>query len=377
MQHQARHPFFLGRLRTTLPGEQLKAAAGGFGIGRKDIILRACRPIKADAPQHSGKDWWAGFKARHPELSLRKPEALSTSRSWLMNQITISRYFSDVGDILARLNIIGTPERVWNADEVNKRLEHCPTIVVARNSLGLLKCSWTGNAPSAHHKRIDQKSTKRIQHCRGGARCCLDVPVQGMDGGCPRSRVVQERLPCQLWPTQAPTSASGQPLVPRSSGPKEEDIHIFTFVPPHDSAIVPFHDSAAILSLVPATITALPSAKVSSPQPDLEINAQDILKSLAAGGEDLSGDWNADMNTLFDLPPPPIKETKKKKGLTSHRLLTSDQIIEEKKQQLEERERKLKEKEERKRKRDEKKALKMKTAKVLSSCPPKSCNMSR
>ena len=96
---------------------------------------------------------------------------------------------------------------------------------------------------------------------------------------------------------------------------------------------------------------------------------------MAAGGEVLSGDWNEDINTLFDLPPPPIKETKKTNGLTSHQLLTSDQIIKEKKQQLEERERKLKEKEERKRKQDEKKALKMKTAKVLTSCPPKSCDI--
>ena len=48
-----------------------------------------------------------------------------------MDPMTISRYLADLGDILTRLNIIGTLKRIWNADEVNKRLEHRPTTVVA------------------------------------------------------------------------------------------------------------------------------------------------------------------------------------------------------------------------------------------------------
>ena len=610
-----------------LASRATQAAAGGFGIGRKDIILRAAvlsKRMRINTPFRDGipgKDWWAGFKARHPELSLRKPEALSTSRSRLMNPITISRYFADLGDILTRLNVIGTPERIWNADEVNKRLEHRPTTVVARKgsrgipgrvscsreSVTVLACSNAAGLVMPPLHIIKGKTRKALnayntaEGVQGAAwtyqskawmedvlgvewfrnvflaNCGPQRPqlllldshsshevlgllekakeedihiftfpphtthyLQPLDRSCfgplsakynqvcsihlakdPCNEVTKRSFPglfAKAWdlamtpanvkagfaasgiypfnPAAVPSSAYS-PSVPfdtfRSdkSNPLSPDSAIIpsldsiivpshdsatvdsvivpshdsaiipsldsiivpshdsatvdsvivpshdsaiipsldsiivpshdsatvdsVIVPSHDSAIilsldsviVPSHDSATvpvldlaivpspdsatvpllnsatapllnsatILSLVPETISALPSAKVSLPQQASAINAQDILQSLAAGGKVLSGDWNEDINTLFDLPPPPIKETKKKKGLTSHRLLTSDQIIKEKKQQLEERERKLKEKEERKRKRDEKKALKMKTAKVLTSCPPKSCNI--
>lgn len=42
-----------------------------------------------------GKDWLAGFMKRHPTLSIRKPEKLSTTRARLTNP-EITKYFHDL-----------------------------------------------------------------------------------------------------------------------------------------------------------------------------------------------------------------------------------------------------------------------------------------
>ena len=73
-----------------------------------------------------GKDWFEGFKKRHPELVMRKPEPLSTSRSRLMNTHVTNRYFEDLSKTLTDLGLAHKPKCIWNMDETSVSFEHTP-----------------------------------------------------------------------------------------------------------------------------------------------------------------------------------------------------------------------------------------------------------
>ena len=80
-----RRPTMPPEVEDRMADQVAKAASAGFGIGPKRVMLRAssiCHGLNISTPFRdgvAGKGWWRGFKSRHPELALRKPEALSTS----------------------------------------------------------------------------------------------------------------------------------------------------------------------------------------------------------------------------------------------------------------------------------------------------------
>ncbi|KAJ8310346.1 hypothetical protein KUTeg_012211 [Tegillarca granosa] len=69
------------------------------------------------------KEWFYGFKNRNPAVVTRTHEPLSESRSKLMNKTVISNYFKDLGKILGDLNLMYAPDRIWNMNEKNVRLD--------------------------------------------------------------------------------------------------------------------------------------------------------------------------------------------------------------------------------------------------------------
>ena len=66
-----------------------------------------------------GKERWAGLKARHPELTLKRQGQLSTARSKAMNPNSCWAYFQDVQRQFSSLN----PSCIWNIDETSMCLE--------------------------------------------------------------------------------------------------------------------------------------------------------------------------------------------------------------------------------------------------------------
>lgn len=116
----------------------LQAAEQGFGVTRQQLLYkvgRMCKDIGLKTPFSGGipgKFWWEGFKQRHPEVTLRTPEALSTSRARCMNPVVVGRYFIDLDKLLKENGIMEKPHLIWNADETGIQFCHRPVKVCAR-----------------------------------------------------------------------------------------------------------------------------------------------------------------------------------------------------------------------------------------------------
>jgi hypothetical protein len=71
-------------------------------LGKIVKALKLKTPFRGGVP---GKDWFAGFQKRHPELALRKPEASSTQRLRAINTSIVGDHFSQLNDVLCSPDI--------------------------------------------------------------------------------------------------------------------------------------------------------------------------------------------------------------------------------------------------------------------------------
>lgn len=67
--------------------------------------------------QMAGIDWLRGFRERHPELSLRKPEACSLARATAFNKETVSIFFENLENVIKRHQAFSDGTRIFNLDE--------------------------------------------------------------------------------------------------------------------------------------------------------------------------------------------------------------------------------------------------------------------
>ncbi|XP_046660673.1 uncharacterized protein LOC124358492 [Homalodisca vitripennis] len=63
----------------------------------------------------AGLDWVAGFRDRHPEISLRKPEQTSAARAQAFNKHNVTRFFNILKDVQEKQ--FHPAHRVFNVDE--------------------------------------------------------------------------------------------------------------------------------------------------------------------------------------------------------------------------------------------------------------------
>ena len=94
-----------------------------FGLTTTDIRrlafdmaerLRLKYPFNTSSRQ-AGKDWLSGFLKRHPELTIRVPEATSMSRAVGFNRPKVDQFFTVYEEVLSK-NAYG-PQSIWNMDE--------------------------------------------------------------------------------------------------------------------------------------------------------------------------------------------------------------------------------------------------------------------
>ena len=110
-----------------------------FGLTPELLLVLAFDIAKANhfdasfnsANQKAGKDWLAAFLKRHPELSIRQPEATSLNRATGFNKVYVNRFFNLLKFILEK-NLI-TPNIFYNVHETGITCVQKPGKVIAKN----------------------------------------------------------------------------------------------------------------------------------------------------------------------------------------------------------------------------------------------------
>jgi hypothetical protein len=101
-------------------------------------------PNSWKANKNAGKDWLYGFMRRHPDLSIRKPQATSLSRATSFNVHNVSAFFDNVEEVISR-GI--TTDRFWNCDESGFTTVQRPTRIIAskgRKQIGAVTSAERG-----------------------------------------------------------------------------------------------------------------------------------------------------------------------------------------------------------------------------------------
>lgn len=69
----------------------------------------------SDEKKMAGKDWIAGFKKRHPNITLRRPEATSLARSQGFNKLNVKKFLDILKTVLDEHQF--PAHRIFNCDE--------------------------------------------------------------------------------------------------------------------------------------------------------------------------------------------------------------------------------------------------------------------
>ena len=95
----------------------LDMADMGYGLTIEDIKVVAYCIAASSGRSHpfkqgsAGRDWYEGFLRRHPQLSLRKPEALSYAKAKNANVKMVEDFYAKLAAVCAHLNILSNPCR--------------------------------------------------------------------------------------------------------------------------------------------------------------------------------------------------------------------------------------------------------------------------
>lgn len=80
----------------------------------------------------AGYDWLTSFLRRHPELAIRKAEALSRNRSFSMAKNIVTNYFELLASTMEEHQLFDKPACVYNMDETGLQLNNRPGEVIAK-----------------------------------------------------------------------------------------------------------------------------------------------------------------------------------------------------------------------------------------------------
>lgn len=117
----------------------MKASDIYYGLSPKEVRRFAYRyaiACKNKIPQTwtetemAGSDWFTGFLKRHPQLSIRTPQATSLARCTSFNKHNVELFYNNLDIVLKRLKV--TPADIWNIDETGITTVQRPDRVVAR-----------------------------------------------------------------------------------------------------------------------------------------------------------------------------------------------------------------------------------------------------
>jgi hypothetical protein len=105
-----------------------------FGLPRTPLQIRSLVEtiMRSRGNETSvGRGWWNRFRARHPEVTVRKGQPLSKCRMAATDRQSINEYFDLLEDTLTKNGIADKPANIFNCDETGMQLDHrAPRVVV-------------------------------------------------------------------------------------------------------------------------------------------------------------------------------------------------------------------------------------------------------
>jgi len=109
-----------------------------YGLTRDSVLRLAYQIAKAnkittrfnESKQKAGKEWLRCFLSRHPEISLRTPEATSLARAAGFNRQRVDSFFQLLEKIVKEENL--SSDRIYNMDETGFSAVQKPQKVFAR-----------------------------------------------------------------------------------------------------------------------------------------------------------------------------------------------------------------------------------------------------
>ena len=109
-----------------------------YGLTRDSVLRLAYQIAKAnkittrfnESKQKAGKEWLRCFLSRHPEISLRTPEATSLARAAGFNRQRVDSFFQLLEKIVKEENV--SSDRIYNMDETGFSAVQKPQKVFAR-----------------------------------------------------------------------------------------------------------------------------------------------------------------------------------------------------------------------------------------------------
>lgn len=153
----------LGPIKTVFTVEEenmlfdflLKMEERLFGLTAYDLRILAFQWAEKLGRNHpfsktkeiAGLDWLSGFRARHPKLSLRVPEATSAARAAAFNKVNVYKFFDLLTTVVDKHKF--TAERIYNCDETGVSIipKHRSKVfsLKGRKQVGVLTSAERGN----------------------------------------------------------------------------------------------------------------------------------------------------------------------------------------------------------------------------------------